>query len=196
MLTAAQALSIARVDLGVDCSGVVVAERWVLTAAHCVTTSHRRSVRVGPDGTELEVAGVVRHDFVDVALVELARDATESLPELEPVAITASALPGLVGATGQAAGWGARERDATATLRFFDSRIESVAGELVTLGAIAGGGPCMGDSGGPLFVAGDRGLEVAGVLSAGDPSCRGRTSFARVDVVRTWIAARTSSSPP
>lgn len=198
-LTPEQASAVARVDLGTPCSGMVVAPRWVLTARHCVTEASTRRVLVGfgeiPD-VQIDVARTVSHDVVDLALVELAVEARTAMPGLEPVPIVPFALPPLVGALAEAAGFGEREDGESGARRFFAAPIAEVIGDAVVIDGMQRGGTCFGDSGGPLFVSGAGGVRVAGVLSEGDPSCVGRSRFTRLDTVRAWIESYVGPTPP
>jgi len=199
-LSGGQVLAVARVTVGPECSGVVIASRWALTAAHCVSGSARGPLWLGveadrPDRS-VEVAAVHPHPFLDVALLELAVDAHDVLGALEPVPIVPFALPPLVGEHAEAAGYGRREDGEAGARRFLSAPIVEVVGEEIVIDGGASSGLCSGDSGGPLFVLGASGVRVAGVLSVGDPSCVGRSRFARLDVIRAWIEERVGATPP
>jgi hypothetical protein len=132
------------------------------------------------------VSTVHAHPFLDVALLELAGDAKAALPALEPVPIVPFPLPPLVGSLAEAAGYGEREDGASGARRFFSAPIVDVLGEEIVIDGVGVAGTCFGDSG----------VRVAGVLSAGDPSCVGRSRFARLDVIRPWLESFLGATAP
>jgi len=58
-------------------------------------------------------------------------------------------------------------------------------------------GACEGDSGGPLLTrASDGSLRVAGILTAGAPSCLGQDRYVRLDTLAGWAQSITGDYVP
>ncbi len=188
------------------CSGVVLRQNVVLTAAHCVgdpahTMVHFRDASGGPILRPVGRialnpdyhAGAVhtRERSIDLALIELVDDLPPSFAPSD-LATTGAAAPGR---PFRIAGYGlTREGDprsggqlraATLSLR------EPVSEILLWLedSAHAGTGACTGDSGGPIFDA--EGETVVGIVdwTGGTPpnKCGTLTQGAKIGPQRGWI---------
>lgn len=196
-----------------SCTATLVAPTAVLTAAHCVTNfwngrvtaANQLRFAVGQDVSSavhsFQISTVHRHPRYrsgmggnaenDIALLILQDDATEVLPEIEPIAVNCAPLTNdqFVGQDVQNVGYGLTEAftgwppPPDNSRRFW--AVEEVV-ELTSFDFIVDGhgvaAVCNGDSGGPsLWTMADGVIRVMGTVSWGDPSCVDEDHFARVD---------------
>jgi hypothetical protein len=154
------------------CTGTVLDEHNVVTAAHCIYAGEY-SVRVG-DEEFLAWALTIHPDYVKYPLDDLAiLHTTEPMPGPYPTtaydpADSRSCL-GLV-----AQGYGFDSEGVAGELREAPYEVLGVSGKtLLTAGVTYGDGTCYGDSGGPLYALVGSELQLAGVNSTGFSSdCR------------------------
>lgn len=180
-----------------SCTGVAVSRSWVLSAAHCARIPEL-SVRLQGEETPEELVSVARVEGSsagDLALLELDFSQGDLLDRGVTPALTAPASLELrVGDAVELAGFGRSESGVGSGLRFLVETVVAVDRTSVIVDGFGVTGACDGDSGGPLLTrAGDGSLFVAGILSAGDPSCRGRDRYLRLDVVSDWVEATAGS---
>ncbi len=198
------------------CAATRIAERWFLTAAHCVddaydeiqfiagTTNLRdmASARVFTADAAICHAGYAGREtsFInDLALVRVPEQALPALTEV-PIAeygVTDRPLGQYHYKTAEMAGWGVTgfNQPLSPLLRSAELDIVSTSPGVIVIGSREGAGPCIGDSGGPLYITEDDGQRtVIGILSAveavsGRNLCEGayRGRYTNVTGYRDWI---------
>jgi hypothetical protein len=192
-----QANAIVRVRLGSDtddefCSGVMLAEDWVLSARHC-SIGLPALVDFGPDAerpsASVRTASSITHPDLDLALFLLVdRDGEPPLDFESLQAWTSTVDTSWIGRDAELAGYGTTETEASGQRLFVSETIVQVDDTFITVDGAGRSGACTGDSGGPLLVATNAGEPaVAGILSTGSADCRGIDRYVRVDRVWHWL---------
>ena len=182
----------------VQCSGTVIAERVVLTAAHCAIEADPAAYRVvfgarasGPGTTAIEILDARRHpqwagtELADVALVLLAEPSPAPAVPLSRTAPPPEVW--LVGFGDTAAG----------AMDSGDKRIGNALVMTSTPDAlVVSRSPalsCNGDSGGPAL---DLAEGIVAVISRGDADCTTYTKATRVEANRAFIDAYVADVAP
>lgn len=179
------------------CSGVVVGETSVLTAAHCAFPSMEVVVGSSVACPQVVVAARLRERHVDVDVAVLEAEALAAVPDIEPISwVEAEVQASLPGRPVQLAGFGTDLRAPPEARRFVVQSVVALSSETVTVDGMGRSGACVGDSGGPLLIRGTRGTPVLlGLLSEGSESCTGRDVFVRLDRISEWLTARVDRVP-
>ena len=197
------------------CSGTLITEDVVITAAHCLsgTGTNKVAIYVGDEPAVDITSHLYTVDEIwvhpsydsraltdDIALVRLSTPITEAVtpvPYLDSsVALTSADL----GATINFAGFGVTETGTSGVKMQVDGTLDAFgcgvsgcpdSGDTATQISYLQptSGPCSGDSGGPAFITRTSGTYVAGLTSYGDSGCTIYGVSTRVDAFESDILA-------
>lgn len=197
---------------GNGCTGTLINEDTVLTAAHCVQrwngqllAPHTVRFAVGRDAWNpdyvFNVTSVHAHPNYDgggdadndTGLLKLAEPISAAGLTLLPIPVNRNDLPAsLLGQTVQNGGYGDTESGGDNSLMWWTvEEVTDINPGWFTVfggGAPNGSSVCYGDSGGPsMHLFNGHNLSVLGTVSWGDPSCMDYDHFARADFSLPWI---------
>lgn len=196
------------------CSATRIAEDWFITAAHCVDEDYDRlTIRVGHEVLSSPITARTSADYAvchsayggreggyanDIALLRVPGD---TLPEIgtPPIVrfgeLSASFSP-VNFPEARIGGWGTTSfgGDLSDYLQKADLDVDGIGAAVISLNSRDGKGPCVGDSGGPLFVQEGEDYVLMGVLSTvaarpGGQVCQGDyvATYTNLSGYSDWI---------
>ncbi|MDC0714212.1 trypsin-like serine protease [Stigmatella sp. ncwal1] len=178
--------------LALTCTGTLIANRVVLTAAHCITGGGPTLALFGTRrSTPEQVVDIIerrRHPDFDAATLraDLGLLFLASAPGVAPLPLPERRLDsGAVGQALRVVGFGTTAPGAgdPGIKRVGRATLTQVNASTMDMVA-APSQPCDGDSGGSAFLIEDDVEVLAGVISAGDASCARTTHATRIDTYR------------
>lgn len=199
------------------CGGAIIADNWVITAAHCIENTDPATIQVlagasilseSNVGQVLEVEDIYSHVYVDdindIALLKLKGNFTFNsnvaiIPLLTKVEENAGKLDH--GTNAYVSGWGALDEEgANYPDTLMGVAVKIVANdtakagdypELIHSHVVAGKGigkdACYGDSGGPLTIEDNGVTKLTGLVSYGLGCGTNYGIYCRVSAYENWI---------
>jgi MYXO-CTERM domain-containing protein len=169
------------------CTGTLIDQDWILTAAHCVEDMSAVGVQIRLDANNLSFKTAGRRVAVaaiysnpgyngatwdnDIALIRLAESVTdrEPTPFHRPVTSPSTTMIQVgYGASSDTGGGGVLRKLSTTTIDCTATGDPAIsATNVVCFDQSDGNGTCYGDSGGPSFIDVGGRLEVAAITSGG-----------------------------
>lgn len=189
---------------GESCSGVMLSDRWLLTAHHCLTVEQVQTggTAVTPssatvttlDGQQAVGTAVFLHPTLDVALLQISQSllAPDGHPFGTPLSTTPSSnLANQMGLTLYNQGWGVNN-DATqaggGVLRSQYGSVSPFPGGFITIPNFQGQGDDHGDSGSPWLSYWNGHWNIIGIVSRQAGSGSPPSAFSvGVEYFRDWV---------
>lgn len=176
------------------CTATLINPSTVITASHCTQGNSARDIGFGvglypndPVAT-FRAAGIFEHPQLDLAVITLAENAIDRVPELSPIPANTEDPSPLEGTEVQVGGFG-ETYDRSRFGRYFATvLLDRVRADELQVDGRGIQGLCFGDSGGPVIGVLGQGPVVMGVESWGDQSCVDVDHLTRTDVAAAFIA--------
>ncbi len=183
----------------IKCTGVIVSQQTILTAAHCLSDVNKASIGFGLNKKKLQllpVAEILQHPNYDETIVGIVEDPAHdvmivsfrgALPAgYEPAVISDQDLVQKDSSV-YIAGYGRDEDDEYDYLKVTQVNVvEAVPFEFRTEEKKSGS--CDGDSGGHVFIKNmEEKYILAGSVSRGDPSCYQYGIYENMTFYKSWI---------
>jgi MYXO-CTERM domain-containing protein len=190
------------------CTGTLVTDQWILTAAHCVQGIAPSKIKVHFNTVDaFRVAGkvvgatqaIAKPSFSidtlganDIGLIQLS----EKVTDIKPVPVNLDPTKAPVGVKVTMVGFGATAQGGGGSIGVeYVVEQTSVAcngaagsdANLLCFNQVSGKGKCEGDSGGPSFAMIDNHLVQVGITSFGDQNCAQFGADTRVDAEVAFI---------
>lgn len=181
---------------GSVCTGVLVTESSVITAAHCARYADQGRIEVVigrslscPIATAMGTFTALSSDR-DIALVNAPGLPSADLAD--PLAWNEySAGEAWNGSLVQLAGFGTDSFHPPDAKQFAVETLTNVANGSIYVTGSGNSGACSGDSGGPLLGRAPSGEPlILGILSQGSASCLGEDEYVDLAAVKDWLRAR------
>lgn len=165
------------------CTGTLITEALVLTAAHCTVPTGEATITFPSVPTPILLEIVARHETEDLAVLRLAEPLAHGLSPIdvgtEPVA---------AGTLVQLAGYGADWTAPHLGLSFAASKVIRSGSRSFVVDAEGRAAACFGDSGGPAFVRTvDGHTAIVGVLKGGARGCGGDDVYVQLASTVEWL---------
>lgn len=199
------------------CGGSLINNQWIVTAAHCQTSTSGLVIHLGDHNVDIDGSGETRINAArwishpqyndneilnDVALIKLSQPVSFT-NKISPVCLP-NGRSSNIGTRGFTTGWGIINADGSGDTSTFlrqvgipvnDPSVCNYQGfppeTQICAGVRSTSGPrdsCQGDSGGPFVQKDSSGAwYLAGIVSYG-VGCGGRGAYTRVSAYESWIA--------